>query len=377
MDPHTQLVPGYYVWDVPGQPAVVYLSLEALDRLEAEVLRGFGSIPKRGAEVGGVLLGSVEPGAGMDGRTVVRIRDFQPVACTYKRGPAYLLDEDESRNFQEACTHWKPDPAQSTGAVGYYRSHTRDQAGLDAEDLARMDRCFPEAEAVALLVRPYATTASVAGFFLRENGAFPAAPRLEFPLNRADLTGVEPAMRRPVFERPAPLPPPVPEPDTPREDAGPDRTPAGLMYEPSELDALETAVYRESSPSFRGGWVWLPLSFLFLLLGVFLGFQLALVWGPRAAAPAAGNEFALGLTVARTDDNLSVRWNRDAPAILSAQKGLLEIEDGGYAKPVDLDQGHLRNGSIVYRYGSANVRFRLIVYLNPRLTVTETINWSQ
>ena len=71
------------------------------------------------------------------------------------------------------------------------------------------------------------------------------------------------------------------------------------------------------------------------------------------------------------------RWNRSAPAIRAAQKGLLEIEDGGYAKPVDLDQAHLQNGSIIYRHSSNTVRFRLIVYENTRLTVTETLEWRQ
>jgi hypothetical protein len=115
---------------------------------------------------------------------------------------------------------------------------------------------------------------------------------------------------------------------------------------------------------------------VFLLLGVFLGFQLALGLGQRAAkSPDA--DFSLALTASRADENLNVRWNRDAPAIRTAQKGLLEIEDGGFAKPVELDQDHLRNGSIVYHRSSGMVRFRLIVYVNSQLTVTETLNWHE
>src|SRR5580692_2559064 len=122
MDLQTQPVPGYYVWDAAGQPVSVYLSLDTLDRLEAEVLRGFGAIPKRGAEVGGVLLGVVEPASANVGRSVVRIRDFEPVGCSHKRGPTYSLDETEARTFADTCEHWKLDASRPMGVVGYYRS---------------------------------------------------------------------------------------------------------------------------------------------------------------------------------------------------------------------------------------------------------------
>jgi hypothetical protein len=374
MDIKTQPIPGYYVWDVPSQPAVIYLSLETLDRLEAEILRGFGAIPNRGAEVGGVLLGAVEDGAAPDGRTVVRIRDFEPVGCSYKNGPKYTLDEGESRTFQETCEHWKSHPSRALEAVGYYRSHTREESRLDAEDVTRMNRFFPQWEAVALLVRAFAGKPSVGGFFVREDGAFPSATPLEFPFRRKELTGIEPAPRQSVFERPAATSAPEAG-SEPQESAGVERMirrhgPPGTATPAAEPDL-------ESASKFRASWVWLPLSFVFLLLGVFLGFQLALGLGPRGAASAAGTDFSLGLTVTRAEDNLSVRWNRSAPAIRSAQKGLLEIEDGGYAKPVDLDQAHLQNGSIIYRHSSNTVRFRLIVYENTRLTVTETLEWRQ
>src|SRR5579871_1412452 len=193
MDTKTQPVPGYYVWDVPGESAIVYLNLDTLDRLEAEILHGFGATPKRGVEAGGVLLGSVErrPHA----RTIVRIRDFEPVDCSHRRGPAYRLDEAESQTFQDTCEHWKLDPSRPVGAVGFYRGHTREAAGLDREEMARMDREFPQPEAVALLVRPFAGKPSVGGFLLRQEGEFPLASPREFPFRRKELTGVESTFR--------------------------------------------------------------------------------------------------------------------------------------------------------------------------------------
>jgi len=109
---------------------------------------------------------------------------------------------------------------------------------------------------------------------------------------------------------------------------------------------------------------------------VLLGFQAASTMGARTALNPA-TDFSLGLMVTRADDNLTVKWNREAPAIKTAQRGVLEIEDGGYGKPVDLDQAHLQGGSIIYHNTGNTVRFRLIVNMSGRLTLTETIEWRQ
>jgi len=122
MDTRTQGTSDYYVWEVEGQPVEIHLHLDVVDRLAPEIMRGFGAVPKRGAEVGGVLLGTIEPGD----RTIVRIEDFEPVACDYKRGPSYLLTEDDSEAFEDVCARWQPEESEQTYAVGYYRSHTRD-----------------------------------------------------------------------------------------------------------------------------------------------------------------------------------------------------------------------------------------------------------
>jgi hypothetical protein len=76
-------IPGFYVWEVPGKPISIQLSLDVVDRLQQDVMRGFGALPRRGAEVGGILLGS-SSGAGQ----VVRVEDYIQVPIQYKRGPS-------------------------------------------------------------------------------------------------------------------------------------------------------------------------------------------------------------------------------------------------------------------------------------------------
>src|SRR5580700_6698924 len=106
----TQDTAGYYVWEAAGKSVVVCLHLEAIDRMLQEVMRGFGAIPKRGAEVGGVLIGTIETDGG---QTTIRVEDFEPVDCGYTRGPSYLFVDDDRGTFEEAVARWQPDAART------------------------------------------------------------------------------------------------------------------------------------------------------------------------------------------------------------------------------------------------------------------------
>jgi hypothetical protein len=349
MDPSIQAASGYYVWEVPGKSVVVHLNVAIIDRLAAEVMRGFGLVPKRGAEVGGLLLGSFEEGA----QTIVRVEDFEGIACDYKRGPSYFLTDGDREAFEEAR-------ALSPSAVGYYRSHTREGLSLGPEDIELMQRFFPSASHIALLVKPFATKVSTASFFFREDGLFQAEAPLEFPFRRRELTGEAAPPRRSMLER------------TPRrrEIAEERRPPVDFIESaPAPLAPLQ-------SSRARSGWAWIPLSFVFLLLGVVLGFQAALTMGPKAPGSRGAN-YSLGLTVMKDGTNLSVKWDRDAPAVKAAQRGLLEIEDGASTKPVELDQAQLRNGNVLFTNSSGTVRFRLIVYPQAQVTVLQTVEWKE
>ena len=360
METRTQDPAGYYVWEVPGQAVIVHMRLDVVDRLAAEVMRGFGAVPKRGAEVGGLLIGTTRPGV----PAIVRIDDFEPVACEYRRGPSYLLTEEDVRDFEDCWKRLQPGSSPSAYAVGYFRSQTREGFSLEAEDLKLLDQFFPGPAMVALLIKPYATRVSVGAFFVREHGVFPEESPQEFPLRRRELLGEEAPPRRPLGEGRRPE----------RRPRAPEENPqtAFGFSEP----AREVPDFAEPVRAWRSGWVWLPLTFLFLLLGAALGYQLAQTMGARAAA-AAAQDLSLTLSVKRNDNNLSVTWNRFAPAIRAAQKGLLEIDDGGYTKPVALDAAQLQNGSLIYHNATSAVRFRLTVYPQARVSVVETFEWKQ
>ncbi len=367
---------GYYIWEAEGKAFEVHISLDVIDGLGADILRGFGAVPKRGAEVGGLLLGGIERGA----ETVVRVDDFELLPCGYKRGPSYLLSPEERETFERAADAMRQDTSEGLYAVGYFRSHTRDGFALTAEDIELLDRCFPSDAQVALLVKPFATKASTAGFFFREFGSFQAATPLEFPFRRRELLGEEAPARRPLSDRGAGgrgrgLARTAREDPRERDEHRERDQPLEDAVAPEPAESLGYA-YATTLPrqSRLGGWMWFPLSFIFLLLGVALGYWAALGMFPRIPANIAP-EYSLALAAKKSSGGLTVEWNADSPAVRNAERGVLEVRDGKYAKAVDLDAAQLRGGKLAFQNESNKVSFHLTVYLNSRLSVSEALDW--
>ena len=162
----SKAVPGWYLWEAPQKPACVYLSFDVIDRLERETVENFRSLTSRGSEMGGILLGSVVPGTPAS----ISVEDYETIECDYSRGPLYRLSDADLGRFERAIE--ERSKAGKIQVVGFFRSHTRKGLALDAEDLQFLEARFRNPYSMALLVRPFATKASVGGIFLREGGGF-------------------------------------------------------------------------------------------------------------------------------------------------------------------------------------------------------------
>lgn len=403
--------PGYWGWELPEKSISIHISLDVVERLLTSIIDGFGSIPKRGAEVGGLLIGAHTPGSG-----VWRIEEFVDVPIRHKLGPSYLLSDEDHEALGAAVAR-----AGESSIIGFYRSHTREGLFLTAEDNALIARYFPNPEQIVLLVRPSAMNVSMAGFFYRgEDGKFPEATPKEFPFRRSELETGSAPVRRPLHERmrgemgrrplpPGGLPPPRAGQQQPPQSPSPeplpmprrDEPPAGLNLQPasqaqqapapiqlpyalrpsssSEEDIpMPSQVYAVTTPSqsrFRKGWYWLPLSFIFLLVGVLLGFQAAMTIYPTSRAGAV-DAYSLALSISRSGDDVTVRWDRQNAAVRTSPRGILEITDGKYSKHVDLDAIQLQSGSVIYRFSSNQLKFKLEVFPQERVSISETVEWN-
>jgi len=327
---------GFYVWEVPGKEISIQLSLDVVDRLQQDVMRGFGAVPRRGAEVGGVLLGTVASAG-----PAVRVQNYVLVPIEYKHGPSYRLSENDLDAFQAAVR--KSRDEKILRPIGYFRSHTRDGVGLSDEDLALLLNCFPEPETIALLIRPFATKPSVAGFYFKEQGVFQSGPPLlEFPLRRRSLAPGDTAV-------------------------GVDTSAAPDIVRTVRTETPRPAAIAPAAQRYRR---WPVVPIFLLLIGILLGYQAAL----NVHSPL--DSYSLQLVVTPSGRDVQLEWNRQSPAIRGARKAILTIEDGSYNKTTQLTQTELEKGSAVrYHPITKLVRFRLDVFPNLRNSISETVDW--
>ncbi len=350
---NSPLASGHYVWTVPGKRISIRLLVEIVDRLAAEVMDAFWAVPKRGAEIGGLLLGR-KP---LDGTIIIEGYDLVP--CEHQRGPSYRLSDHDHAEFGRAIERRSCDPERQV--IGYFRSHTRDGFELEEEDASLIRRYFADPSDIALLVKPFANSSCVAGFFTWEDGAIRLESScLQFPFSRRDLANTE------QF-----VPEIIPQAHSVQEPVSPVAGQAStvetelpqLIAEMDMLKRLRTGIKR-----------WLPVT------AVILSSLLLLTYGIRrvlsSSNPVAGvyEKPSVQLYVAHSGQYLYVTWNRNAPAIAEAHSGLLRITDGSYMKELHLDQTDLRSGSVAYmpRTPDVDVKFRFDLEGNHR-TVTESL----
>lgn len=370
--------PSHFTWEISGKPISIHLHYDVVDRLSQEVMRGFGAVPRRGAEVGGVLLGTIE----VSDRIVVHVEDFEIVPCDYKRGPSFLLTEQDEERFRSTVDRFAQSPDKRIYTVGYYRSHTRDGLSLTDEDIDLYHRYFADPSQVILLVRPFATKVSVGGFFFEEEDGFRSESSYqEFPFRRKELGGGSPASARAAANEAAQNAAgaaPAPDGSSEAPAAEGDDLRGWLRPRSDGGDATggDSTPADSSSARFRGKWVWIPLSFVFLLLGVIVGFQAALVMNKGDAQRIALQSLTLSLSVEKDGDTVVIRWDRGSAAVQNAKQGTLHILDGEFRKSVSLDPKQLQNGSVIYRSADSRVGFRLDVQTNERGSISEAVEFD-
>lgn len=414
---------GHYVWEPAGEDYAVHLYSEIIDRLNYEVIRGFGALPKRGAEVGGVLLGSAERGA----KLVVKVADYQSIACEHLLGPSYVLSEKDLQELDRVLERSAKAEAGEARVVGFFRSTTRDAIQLTEQDLALLDARFPDDGAICLLIKPYNTRPNEAALLIREKGVFPAEPQTRPFVFRRKEMGVGPA---PTRERVRPVAQPAEavaaeaaaevetsravEAEIPvaaaaagdeiaelmsrgrRRQRQPRALGAGAAREgetgmendfqsAAEARGAAGGVSREAAfaqgrqagavrkPVKRSRWVWVPLSFIFLVLGVVLGFEIGLGFYRAQNLALTGDPYEIELSVSRFGESYHLKWNPEAVAVRTAKRGELVVEEGATTKPMNLTTDDLARGGLIYRGSDQATRFRLTLFLRDRSSFSEAV----
>ena len=326
----------YQHWAVSGKPMAVYLSRAASGAILLEGRRGL--IPRRRAEVGGILLGRVS----VEDTITIRVEACLQIPCEHLFGPSYTLSESEKQALRHAVIRHGVGPETDIRVVGFYRTHTRRGLALDSDDMQLAD-LFPEGADLALLIKPRLLRPSQAAFFFWTE---PMSAAIKFTVSGHDS----------------------------REFAAAQEVVALSEPEVENADAVAAPLAFPRRPLWSSWWVQGPLRAFLLVAWYLAGFaagrQIDKVV-PRAAPPPR-DPYAISLLVLQYGDNIRLTWDRQATPIVLAERGSLTISDAGRSRTLDLTRDQLRNGAVAYHRLSEHVQLRLEVSLPNHRSVSET-----
>jgi hypothetical protein len=306
------------------------------------VLAAFLSLPKRGLETGGILLGRINS----VGPLSITVEQVEPIACEHPSGPAFILSESDRAQLAQQLSRPRQDDLVS---VGCYRSCTGRDLGLDNNDHKMMDEFWPASHHVFLAIQPVSKNECIAEFFVRRHGKLetnldqpPFALRTDAP-HATDLGPSEAA----TAEQYSPA------------DQQEELVVTGTVHQPvslcgtDEMRPLRRRGTLDEPERRRPAWTWLV---------VCLALAIALLVGRELWTSLAEPRWRqLGLNVSSVEAGLEVSWDPSLPEVQNARWGVLAIVENGVASEIGLNRAALARGTFTYRSSGNNVlvRFRV------------------
>ena len=113
-------------WKAPQCPFTIEYSLRALDDIRLAVVDAFFSLPRGGAEIGGILLGRYL-------NQQLAIADYVALDCEHAFGPSFTLSPRDQERLAESLASAEQNPDRLR-PVGWYHSHTRSEIFLSEAD---------------------------------------------------------------------------------------------------------------------------------------------------------------------------------------------------------------------------------------------------
>src|SRR5436305_13286010 len=100
------------IWSAPERPFGIEYSTRVLDDIRLAVVDAFFSLPRGGAEIGGVLLGTWSEGR-------LSILDYAPLECEHANGPSFTLSVTDEGRLRELIPTVPPS-TPDLHPVGWY-----------------------------------------------------------------------------------------------------------------------------------------------------------------------------------------------------------------------------------------------------------------
>jgi len=328
-------------WSESERKFAIHVPPDVIRRLGAECWIGFKRVPRRGLEIGGILLGRTETG---DDITTFWIDGFEQVESEHRSGPSYVLSESDFSHLQEAIKKNK------SASLGIFRSQTRsEQLTLQEPDVNLFGRCFETGSAVFLMLGP---VPGIAAFFAQADGSLKCIHQFALPSSRmSTMAGKTAPVSQPEQPRvlalteAQPCDPPVEHDEKPTEE------PASLVVPKA---AVSKTVVNKAS--------WMVAAVAAALVLAASASMTLKAPKPLLAAPDRKPPEYLHLTVERAGAALRLLWDQNSSTVHAAARAVLHIEDGNAQTDRDLGPSQLSAGSITYEPKSPDVTFRMDVY---------------
>ena len=335
-------------WDAPDRSRTVLLERGVVEELRASAIQESLSLLRRGAEVGGILWGEIDP----YNPRVVHVAGCEEIPCEHRYGPAFVLSDDDRSRLGETLR--KSDGPNHV--VGLYRSFWGREPVVDAADEDLIRTFFRDPRYAFLLIQPETTGECTAAFLFWSREELPDEP--PYPPFRLD-----PEQMQAEPDAPSSL--------APMDDPGGDRH---ALPDPAAIPAFVTQNSSEALPSLAAARRYgeedeeperpprgrSPL-WLLLVACVLLGGGGAFVYELWKLARAP-RWTELRLDAVQTPSGLELNWDRSAPAVLHASRGVLVVTDGPVRQRVALDAPAVRAGRFSYQPRHTDVSFRLELF---------------
>ncbi|MCU1257247.1 MAG: hypothetical protein JWO80_132 [Bryobacterales bacterium] len=330
--PLTPATDAFFVLEEGSRRKIIALAAGAAERLRIDAVEALRSLPRRGLEIGGILLGEASNSFLVNG--------VAPVESEHLYGPGYEQSARDRAVFHAQMDELRRIPAGGNVPIGLYRTYTRESGGVNARDAEALRLYFPESDGVLLLVSPKATgRVSISCFYWDRRSLIPCASAAAPHVSSSLLPADSPAMSvDPVVEFPR-------------------------------------AAQQRRNPAWDAA-RWLNEAALAGIAALIVFGAVSLLHHEPASAlvkPTARAASRLGARVVSWPDGAQVVWNGKSDPIRGAVGALLSVEDGGSKTDLPISLSELHTGNVFYGVASPRATFVLTVYAADGSEIRESM----
>jgi hypothetical protein len=342
-------------WEYSPDGRRVLFAESLVFRLRHLVIEGFTSLPRRGLEVGGILIGSEQ---GSD----LQIDDFQEAPCEHQFGPSYAMNGTDRENLTALLAQ----PRETGRVIGFFQSFTGREPLIEQADEILFGEQFPRGDFLFLRLQPLSAQKCLASSRFFRDGVL--QPEIE-----GSIFVFGPGM--PAFTQPASADEPhadeVPSPAMKQE--APDPTPALPGDEPARGTVLLPSWEPAAPRTAVTGSHTLPMPVLAGLAALLGAAGMYVVKSRPATAPPVQSQWAeLHLDARPFAEKVLITWD-SAAGSLQDVGGTLNLADAGTDRNVPLGRSQIAAGRYEYTPGRSDVAIRLTVTEKGRPVASEEV----